>query len=116
MSEKDSDFGAYLAGFIIGGLIGAATALLLAPQSGEETRTMIRDKSIEIKDRASATAEEAMEKASATLDETRTRLTATVDDLRKRVDEMSMQMRKDEEAMTKMGGTETPGGEAPPAV
>jgi gas vesicle protein len=108
MSEQESDFGAYLAGFIIGGLIGAATALLLAPQSGEETRTMIRDKSIEIKDRASATAEEALEKASATLDETRTRLTATVEDLRKRVDEMSTQMRKDEEAMTKMGGEETP--------
>ena len=38
MSQQDSDFGAFLAGFFVGGLIGAAVALLIAPQSGEETR------------------------------------------------------------------------------
>ena len=42
MGDNNSDFGAFLAGFVIGGLVGAATALLLAPQSGEETRTIIR--------------------------------------------------------------------------
>ena len=49
MSDNNSDFGAFLAGFVIGGLVGAATALLLAPQSGEETCTVIRDKGIELK-------------------------------------------------------------------
>lgn len=58
MSDRDSDFGAFLAGFVLGGLAGAATALLLAPQSGEETRMQIRDKSIELKDKAAETAEE----------------------------------------------------------
>lgn len=44
MSENN-DFGAFLAGFVIGGLVGAATALILAPQSGEQTRHQIVDKS-----------------------------------------------------------------------
>jgi gas vesicle protein len=35
---KDSGFGSFLAGVAIGGLIGAAIGLLLAPSSGEETR------------------------------------------------------------------------------
>jgi gas vesicle protein len=59
MSDHDNDLGAFLSGVIIGGLVGAAAALLLAPQSGEETRGFIRDKSIELRDRASETAEEA---------------------------------------------------------
>ena len=42
--------GAFFAGLMIGGLVGAALALLLAPQSGEETRAIIRDKSLEYKD------------------------------------------------------------------
>ena len=58
MSNRDTDFGAFLAGFVLGGLAGAVTALLLAPQSGEETRTQIHDKSIELKDKAAVTAEE----------------------------------------------------------
>ena len=45
MSEKSSnDLGAFLAGFVIGGLVGAATAIILAPQSGQETRAQIAAK------------------------------------------------------------------------
>ena len=35
---KDSGFGSFLAGVVIGGLIGTAIGLLLAPESGEEFR------------------------------------------------------------------------------
>lgn len=31
MAERDGDFGAFLAGFIIGGMVGSIIALLLAP-------------------------------------------------------------------------------------
>ena len=58
MSENN-DFGAFLVGFIVGGLTGAAVSLLFAPQAGEETRTLIRDKAIELRDRASESVEEA---------------------------------------------------------
>ena len=43
MSDS-KDFGAFLIGFIVGGLTGAAVALLFAPQSGEETRELIHEK------------------------------------------------------------------------
>jgi gas vesicle protein len=48
MNENNNDFGAFLAGFVIGGLVGAATALILAPQSGEQTRGQISHKSQEL--------------------------------------------------------------------
>ena len=52
MSDQNSGGAEFFAGLVIGGLVGAALALLLAPQSGEETRAQIRDKSLELKDRA----------------------------------------------------------------
>jgi len=62
MSDRD-DFGAFLIGFVVGGVAGAVAALLLAPQSGEETRTMIKDKSIELRDKAAQQAEVIASKA-----------------------------------------------------
>ncbi len=41
-----------ITGFLIGGLAGALVALFNAPQSGVKTRALIRDKSIELKERA----------------------------------------------------------------
>jgi gas vesicle protein len=35
---NDSGFGSFVAGLVIGGLIGAAVGLLLAPESGEDMR------------------------------------------------------------------------------
>ena len=72
MSDRD-EFGAFLVGFLIGGLSGAVVALLFAPQSGEETRAMIKDKSIELRDRAQQTAEEALARAEAAAAEARAR-------------------------------------------
>ena len=72
MSDRD-EFGAFLVGFIVGGLSGAVVALLFAPQSGEETRALIKDKSIELRDRAQQSAEEALARAEATAQEARAR-------------------------------------------
>lgn len=49
-----------LAGTLVGALAGALTVLLFAPQSGEDTRTQIMQKSIELRDRAGEMAEDAM--------------------------------------------------------
>jgi len=50
MSEQ-KNFGAFVMGFVIGSLSGAIASLLLAPQSGEETRQIIKDRAIELKDK-----------------------------------------------------------------
>lgn len=49
MNENESDLGAFLAGFVIGALVGAATALILAPQSGRATREQIANLSTDIR-------------------------------------------------------------------
>jgi|WetSurMetagenome_2_1015567.scaffolds.fasta_scaffold156075_3 gas vesicle protein len=49
-----------LAGILVGGLAGAVTMLLLAPQSGRDTRRQIREKSIELRDRTSEMMEDTM--------------------------------------------------------
>jgi gas vesicle protein len=51
MSSQNSG-ASFFAGLMIGGLVGAGLALLLAPQSGEKTRGQIKDKGVELKDGA----------------------------------------------------------------
>jgi gas vesicle protein len=70
MSERD-EFGAFLVGFIVGGLTGAVAALLFAPQSGEETRAVIKERSIELRDKAAEEAEVAWKRAEAAAIEAR---------------------------------------------
>lgn len=50
----------FLVGLLIGGLAGAAAMLLLAPQSGDETRMQIREKGIELRDRTTGMVEDTM--------------------------------------------------------
>ncbi|GAB4416965.1 MAG: hypothetical protein Kow002_03150 [Anaerolineales bacterium] len=83
MSDRD-EFGAFLVGFIVGGLTGAVVSLLMAPQSGEETRALIKDKSIELRDKAQITAEEALAKAEAAAAEARARADEMAKQLKER--------------------------------
>ncbi len=71
MSE-DKCSGDFFAGFVIGGLLGAALAIFLAPQSGKETQAYVRDKAIELREQSAEWSAEA----------------------RRRADEMSVDMRK----------------------
>lgn len=70
MSDRNDDLGAFFLGVLFGGLAGAITALLFAPQSGEETRAIIHDKAIELRDKAGETMEETLSKAESTANET----------------------------------------------
>ena len=63
MSNDDGNFGSFFAGVVLGGLIGAGVALLYAPQSGEETRILIKGKSIELKDTTVEKADQARSQA-----------------------------------------------------
>lgn len=93
MSDRD-EFGAFLVGFIVGGLTGAVVALLFAPQSGEETRALIKDKSIELRDKAQHTAEEVLARAEATAAEARARADELAKQLRERSKEVIEDVRE----------------------
>src|SRR5512142_1124651 len=100
MASDSDEFGSFLVGFIIGGLTGAVVSLLFAPQSGEETRALIRDKSIELRDRAADTAEEALARAEAAAAEARTRADELAKEARSRADDLAKEMRaRGEDAM-----------------
>jgi gas vesicle protein len=87
--SDENDFGTFLAGFIIGGLVGAAVALITAPQSGEETRSVIHDKSIELKDKAVSTAEETRSRAEKALEEARQRADQALEEVRLRAEDLA---------------------------
>jgi gas vesicle protein len=53
----------FLTGLLVGGLTGAGAMLLLAPQSGKETRAQIQQKSIELRDQTVKTVEGAVVQA-----------------------------------------------------
>lgn len=88
MSDRD-DFGAFLIGFVVGGITGAITALLFAPQAGEETRTMIRDKAIELRDQTSETVGESLAKAEKAAKDAVTQAEKLLDEAKKRASELA---------------------------
>ena len=59
--HTDNNLG-IVGGMLIGALAGAAAALLLAPQSGENTRKQIQEKSIELRDRTTELVDDTMTK------------------------------------------------------
>jgi gas vesicle protein len=49
--NKDSSAG-FISGILVGAAVGAAIALLYAPQPGTETRRIVKEKALEVKDKA----------------------------------------------------------------
>jgi len=88
MSNHD-EFGAFLVGFVVGGLTGAVAALLLAPQSGEETRAVIKEKAIVLRDKTGETVDEAYARAEAAAAEARARFEELAETTKTRASELS---------------------------
>jgi gas vesicle protein len=78
---RNGSGGSFFTGLAIGGVIGAAAALLMAPQSGESTRAEIRERGSEIQ-----------EKAEATYARMQVQLQSALSDLRARVDHLSQRL------------------------
>ncbi len=70
MHHQESGFsvGAILLSFLLGSMVGAGLALLVAPQTGTETRRRIRDFADDITDKASDYIEQAKSKAASSID------------------------------------------------
>ncbi len=93
MSDRD-EFGAFLVGFIVGGLTGAVVSLLFAPQSGEETRALIKDKSIELRDKAQVTAEETYARAETLAADARKRAEELTHEAKVRAEQLAADVRE----------------------
>jgi gas vesicle protein len=60
--------GSMLLSFLLGGVVGAGIALLLAPQSGEETRRKIKDLAEDVKDKTTGYIDETKSTVSSYVD------------------------------------------------
>ena len=69
--------GKFLAGFVVGGALGAIAGVLLAPQSGEETRELLSDASKDVVKKTDKTVKDIQDKAD-----------TVVSDLQKKSDEI----------------------------
>lgn len=86
MKDEGHGMGSVLFSFLLGGLVGAGFALLLAPQSGRETRRKIGELTGDLKERAEGYVEHAKESVSSRvhkgkeyIDEKKSILSAAVD-------------------------------------
>lgn len=109
MSDTGGEVGAFMAGFVIGGLVGAATALLLAPQSGEATRAQLATKSNELREasvhqyevareRVHETTLQAQEQARIVLDEGKSKVSTALERSKEGVEEVQVAIDEEESA------------------
>ncbi len=70
MHHEEGGFnaGSVLLSFLLGGLVGAGLAFLLAPQSGPETRKKIRELADDVTEKTTGYVSQAKEKVSQTID------------------------------------------------
>ena len=61
MANDNGGSGAIFVAFLLGAIAGAATALLLAPQTGEETRRLLAQKAREGREKAGEAAQKGKE-------------------------------------------------------
>jgi gas vesicle protein len=71
MADDRNDAAGYLGWFFLGGLIGAASALLLAPKTGREVRDQLMERGGEFARRAQEMATDAQGRAGDWLDKSR---------------------------------------------
>jgi len=93
MNDYDSRLnylGTFLAGLVLGSLVGAAVAMLMAPASGPETRRQIREKSLELRTQAEQQMEDArrqaldmQERGRVVLEEQKARLNKAIEDAKR---------------------------------
>ncbi len=73
-----------LGGFLVGSVIGVATALLFAPRSGEETRAEIRGRAVELRDRTTETVKDTVSQAKSKAYELKDTVVEKADELKQR--------------------------------
>ena len=84
MASNDSG-GSFVLGFLIGGIVGAAVGLLLAPRSGQDTRAELAGRSEAWRNRAEEMAASLRERTAPAVDNARERIDPAVESARERI-------------------------------
>ncbi len=71
MERQKSTLGSFMKGLLIGGLTASIVSLFTAPQSGIETRRMLRAKGEQVRDKTMHTIESTREQMNSVLSNTR---------------------------------------------
>jgi gas vesicle protein len=84
------------AALALGALVGAGAALLMAPQSGQETRDMLRSKSMEIKDNAAKRVDDTRSRAGQAIEQLSQNTRERASSIRDRGEKMLRRSKLDE--------------------
>lgn len=76
MSNNSNESG-FVAGLVIGGLVGFLAGVMIAPKAGEETRAQVWDNTREARDRIEDMLDEVRDEASRAVDKIRQRVATT---------------------------------------
>lgn len=87
-------FGSFLAGLVLGGLVGGITALLLAPAPGEETRRRLAEKAEEATEEARKRVEEYGELGAELVAEKRKAIEEAIEEGKKAAEEKARELRE----------------------
>jgi len=69
MRDEGFSSGSVFLSFLLGGVVGAGLALLLAPQSGEDTRQKLREMADDVKDKTTGYVDKAKGRVSSLMDD-----------------------------------------------
>lgn len=89
-----------LGGLLLGGLIGAGTALLFAPHSGQRTRAEIQNKTMELRDRTTDTVKDAVSQV-------KSKARQVTSDMRDKAGELTHRGEQARESQMMYAGTQT---------
>lgn len=85
----------FLSGVLLGGVAGAVTALLFAPQSGEETRHQIQQKAVELRDQTTMTVENTVAQVQSKASELKANLGEKATNLKNDLSEKATSLKQD---------------------
>ena len=103
-----AQWGMFASGLALGGIIGAGVALLLAPHSGEETRSLISETSSGLKDQISGKVNEVRGAAQQESSDLKNQIAGKVNEVRGAVQQQVGSVKENLEARSKQPGGDQP--------
>jgi len=91
--RQTNDKGTFILGTLVGGIIGGVTALLLAPQSGEETQQIILEKRDEMLEEAEKRFDQGRAYSEEKIDQARNTVADWIENSREFLDKASTEIK-----------------------